>query len=94
MATQTRSQHQDPMDAEAAADRIRDFNEQLLEAGKKSSLVGVDVYEKAAHSFADFEVKVADRAQVEWVSTLAKAHAGFTRDLADVYGKATRELLK
>lgn len=91
MATQTK--HHDPLDTEAAADRIRDFNEQLIETGKKSSAVLVDAYDKAAHSFADFETKVADRTQLEPFSTLAKAHATFTRDIADLYTRATRELL-
>lgn len=94
MPTQTQPKTSTIPNVEAAADRLRGFNEQIFEATKKSGLVYVDAYDKALNSFADFETKLADRTQVEWVSTLTKAHASFTRDFADVYTKATRELLK
>lgn len=79
---------------EAAADRIRDLNERILESGKKAGNTYLDIYEKTLKSIADYQEKVGEQSQVEWVSTVANAQANFTRDLANAYTSAARSLLK
>jgi hypothetical protein len=52
-------------ETEAAAERIRELNEQVLGFGKKAGLQFLDAYEANAKTFADYQDKFADTAQVE-----------------------------
>src|SRR3954465_8256547 len=79
---------------EAAADRIRDLNERIIESGKKAGTTYLDVYEKTLNSIADYQEKVGEQSQVDWVKTITDAQANFTRDLAGAYTSAARTLLK
>jgi hypothetical protein len=89
METQTAAQ-----EAEVAADRVRELNEQVLDFGKKAGLQFLEAYETNMKTFADYQDKVADASQVEWVATAARAQANFTREIARVYTTTTREALK
>jgi hypothetical protein len=80
--------------AEAAADRIRDLNERIIESSKKAGSTYLDIYEKTLNSIADYQEKVGEQSQVDWISTIANAQANFTRDLAGAYSSAARSLLK
>ena len=80
--------------ADAAADRIRDLNERIIESSKKAGNTYLDIYEKTLKSIADYQKKVGEQSDVEWVTTIANAQAGFTRDLAGAYTSAARSLLK
>jgi hypothetical protein len=79
---------------DAAADRIRDLNERIIESSKKAGNVYLDIYEKTLNSIADYQEKVGERSEVDWVTTIANAQASFTRDLAGAYTSAARSLLK
>ena len=79
---------------EAAAERVRDLNERIIESSKKAGNVYLDIYEKTLNSIADYQEKVGEQSQVDWVSTIANAQANFTRDLAGAYSSAARSLLK
>ena len=52
------------------------------------------MYEKTLHSIADYQEKVGEQSDVDWISTIANAQANFTRDLADAYTSSARTLLK
>jgi hypothetical protein len=80
--------------ADAAADRIRDLNERILESSKKAGNVYVDMYEKTLHSIADYQEKVGQQSQVDWVETMANAQADFTRQLTKAFTSASRSALK
>jgi hypothetical protein len=80
--------------ADAAADRIRDLNERIIESSKKAGSTYLDIYEKTLNSIADYQEKVGEQSQVDWISTIANAQASFTRDLAGAYSSAARSLLK
>jgi hypothetical protein len=80
--------------ADAAADRIRDLNERIIESSKKAGNTYLDIYEKTLNSIADYQEKIGEQSQVDWVTTIANAQAGFTRDLAGAYSSAARSLLK
>jgi hypothetical protein len=79
---------------EAATERIRDLNERIIESSKKAGNTYLDIYEKTLNSIADYQEKVGERSQVDWVSTIANAQASFTRDLASAYSSAARSLIK
>ena len=95
MATQTKSKPNTAADnAEAAADRVREVNERIIESSKKAGHVYLDLYEKTLNSIADYQDKVGEQSQVEWVTTIANAQANFTRELATAYTSAARSVLK
>ena len=80
--------------AEETTERLRDFNERVLDAGRKAGGAYLDAYEKAAQSIVDYQEQVAKQSDVEWVSTVVEAQAKFTRELAKAYVTTGRELLK
>jgi hypothetical protein len=54
----------------------------------------LDAYESTLKSFADYQDKVAETSQVEWISSLAHAQAELTRGVAKVYASTARGLIK
>jgi 2-phosphoglycerate kinase len=80
--------------ADETTERIRDFNERVIDAGKKAGGAYLDAYEKAAQSIVDYQEQVARQTDVEWVSTIVDAQAKFTRELTKVYVSTGRQLLK
>lgn len=80
--------------AEAAADRIREVNERIIDSSRKAGSVYLDLYEKTLHSIANYQDKVGEQSQVDWVTTIANAQANYTRELASAYTSAARTLLK
>ena len=81
-------------DTEAAAERIRELNEQILEFGRKAGVTFLDAYETTLKTFADYQDKIADQSQVEWLANVARAQANFTREVTRVYTSSARDLLK
>ena len=88
------AQNNTTQQAEAAAERIRELNERVLEFGKKAGLQFLEAYESNMKTFADYGDKFADSAQAEWVTTAVRAQTDFTRELTRLYSTATRDLLK
>jgi len=80
-------------EAEAAVERIRELNEQILEAGKQWGQSFLDAYEQSMRTFADFTAKSGQSTDVEWISQIAKAQADFTREVTKAYTSAVRELV-
>jgi hypothetical protein len=79
--------------AEAAAERIRDLNEQILERIKSGGESALEAYERTLKTVADYQ-EAAGRRGAEWVTGLAEAQARFTRELASASPAAARELGK
>ncbi len=80
--------------ADAAVERIRELNERIIEATRKAGTSYLDNYEKTLQSIADYQDKIAESSQVDWITTIVTAQANFTRELAKAYADAGRELLK
>jgi hypothetical protein len=79
--------------AEAAAERIRDLNEQILERIQSGGESALEAYERTLKTVADYQ-EAAGRRGAEWVTGLAEAQAHFTRELASASPAAARELGK
>jgi len=90
MATATKTANQ----ADAATESLRDVNEQIIDFGRKTTATVLDAYETTLNSVADYQDKVAETSQVEWVSNLAHAQADLTRGVAKVYASTARGLIK
>jgi hypothetical protein len=89
MAATTTKNHTD-----ATTERIRDLNEQILDAGKKAGGAYLDAYEKSLQSIADYQASIAKQTDVEWIPTVVDAQTRFTRELTKLYVSTGRELLK
>jgi hypothetical protein len=90
MATATKTANQ----ADAATESPRDVNEQIIDFGRKTTATVLDAYETTLNSVADYQDKVAETSQVEWISNLAHAQAELTRGVAKVYASTARGLIK
>ncbi len=80
--------------AEETIERIRELNEQVLEAGKQWGQSFLDAYEQSMRTYADFTAKAGESTDVEWISHIAKAQADFTQEVARQAAEAARRLLK
>jgi hypothetical protein len=90
MATATKTANQ----ADAATESLRDVNEQIIDFGRKTTATVLDAYETTLNSVADYQDKVAETSQVDWISNLAHAQADLTRGVAKVYASTARGLIK
>ena len=79
--------------AEAATERIRDLNEQILERIKSGGESALEAYERTLKTVADYQEAAGERGG-EWVTGLAQAQAQFTRELASASPAAARALGK
>ena len=81
-------------DADATAERIRQLNEDILAFGRQAGQSFLDAYETTLKTFAEYQDKVADASQVDWVTSVARAQVNFTREMASLYTSAARDMLK
>jgi hypothetical protein len=75
---------------EAAAQRIRSLNQQVLARASAAGTGAVDGYEKALQDMADFETKIAGSSQLDWLQAVTRSHTKFVTDLASMYANAIR----
>ena len=80
--------------SEKAAQQIRELTERFLEAAKTGGNQSLDAYEKSLRSLVEFQERAADASQLDWVSSIATAHARFVQDVSTAYVNAAREMLK
>src|SRR3954453_4317087 len=80
--------------ADETIERIRQLNEQILEAGKQWGQSFLDAYEQSMRTYADFTAKAGENTDVEWVSHIAKAQADFTREVTRQATEAARRMFK
>jgi hypothetical protein len=92
MATQTKIPNETLL--EETADRVRELNERIVEGTRKAGNAYLDAYEKTLRGVADYEQKVAEASQVEWLETVLTAQANFTREIARASTASAREFLK
>jgi hypothetical protein len=81
-------------DLEAAAQRIRELSEKLIETSKKNGLVWLETYERVLNSMLALEEQAARGSQVDWITTLATTHADFVREVSQAYLGTLRQQLK
>lgn len=91
MTTQTKTQ---TPDIEQTVDRIRDLNEQVLDLGRKASVSLLEAQEATLNTVAEYQDKVAEQTKVDWIASLARAQADFTREFTGLYTSTARDLLK
>jgi hypothetical protein len=79
---------------EETVQRIRELNERFIESAKAAGNTSLDAYEKALQSMVEFQERAAGASQLDWVASIASAHAKFVQDLSSAYVSAAREMFK
>jgi hypothetical protein len=79
---------------EAAAERIRELNERIIDAGKRAGRGTLDIYESTLKAVADSLERGPGSSDIEWVSSVATAQANFIRDVTKAWASAARGALK
>jgi uncharacterized hydantoinase/oxoprolinase family protein len=79
---------------EDAVQKMRAYNERLVETGKTLTGNVIDTYEKTALGVADFQDKAAGAANANWIVEATSTQTGLTRDLTKAYVGAVRQLIK
>ena len=79
---------------EAAAERIRELNERIIDAGKRAGRGTLDIYESTLKAVSDSLERGPGSSDIEWVSSIATAQANFLRDLTKAWTSAARKALK
>jgi hypothetical protein len=80
--------------ADAAAERIRELNERIIDVGKSAGRGTLDVYESTLKSIADSLERGPGSSDIEWLSRIATSQANFIRDLTKAWASAARDALK
>jgi len=79
---------------EEGVQRIRELTERFIESAKAAGNQSLDAYEKSLRTLVEFQEKAAGASQLDWVSSIATAHASFVQDVSNAYVQAAREMLK
>jgi len=77
-----------------AVQRIRDLTERFIDSAKTAGNQSLDAYEQSLRTLVEFQEKAAGASQLDWVSSIASAHAKFVQDVSAAYVAAAREMLK
>jgi hypothetical protein len=79
---------------EDVAERLRELNEGIIAASKKSGRAYLEAYEANLKAIAEYQGKVAAASEVDWMSALLNAQADFTREIATAVAAHNRDLVK
>jgi hypothetical protein len=77
-----------------AVQRIRELTERFIESAKSAGNQSLDAYEDSLRSLVEFQERAAGASQLDWVSSIATAHAKFVQDVSAAYVSAARNMLK
>jgi hypothetical protein len=67
--------------------------DELVAAGKRVCLECVDSYEQAALTAIDLRERIAEATKLDWMRSMASAHAGLERDVTKAYVSSVRGFL-
>jgi hypothetical protein len=82
-----------PHDPQEIVASLREQNEQILAASRRTRLDLVESCEQALSALADSREKLADASEIEWLSRVLRAQADFTREIAEASSKFARDVL-
>jgi hypothetical protein len=77
-----------------AAKRIQDLTDRFISSAKTAGNQSLDAYEQSLRTLVEFQERAAGASQLDWVSSIAAAHAKFVSDVSTAYVSAARDMLK
>jgi hypothetical protein len=80
-------------DPEQVLADIVERQKQMLLGSRKATLDALHVYMQTADAFADSQEELAAASEVEWLSRLLRAQAGFTREVVAASEKFARDVM-
>jgi hypothetical protein len=81
-------------EADAAAQRVKELSDRMLELTKKNGLAWLEAYEKVLSNMLQLQQRAIASSQIEWINALATTNANFMREMSAAYFKTAREGLK
>jgi len=81
-------------DVEAAAQRIKQTSDRVLELSKENGLAWLEAYEKMLNGFLKLEEDTAKDLGQDWVSTLVSTQANVMREISQAFLGTVRDRLK
>lgn len=72
-------------DVEAVAERLRDLNEEIIDAGRRAGGSVLLLYEQSLCSIAAIPESLSVSKQATWFTEIVAAEADFMRALVDTY---------
>jgi hypothetical protein len=81
-------------DIEAAAERIKQTAERVLEFSKENGLVWLEAYEKMLNGVLKLEEEVAKDLGADWVNSVVSTQADAVREISEAFLGAVRDRLK
>ena len=79
---------------EETINQIRELTERFIDSAKAAGNQNLDAYEQSLRTLVEFQERAAGASQLDWVSTIAQAHAKFVQDVSAAYVTAARQMLK
>ena len=83
-----------PNEADAAAQRVKELSDRMVEVTKKNGLAWLEAYEKVLSNMLQLQQRAIASSQIEWINALATTNANFMREMSAAYFKTAREGLK
>lgn len=81
-------------DIEAAAQRIKETSDRVLELSKQNGLIWLEAYEKMLNGVLKLEEETAKDLKPDWVNTLVSTQADVVREMSEAFFGAVRDRLK
>jgi len=81
-------------EADAAAQRVKELSDRMLELTKKNGLAWLEAYEKVLSNMLQLQQRAIASSQIEWINALATTNANFMREMSAAYFKTVRDGLK
>ena len=81
-------------DIEAAAQRIKQTSDRVLELSKENGLAWLEAYEKMLNGVLKLEEETAKDLGADWINTLVSAQADMVREMSGAFLTAAKDRLK
>jgi hypothetical protein len=81
-------------DIEAAAARIKQTSDRVLELSKENGLAWLEAYEKMLNGILKLEQETAKDLGADWVNTLVSAQTDVVREMSEAFLGAVKDRLK
>jgi hypothetical protein len=81
-------------DIEAAAQRVKETSDRVLELSKENGLVWLEAYEKMLNGVLKLEQETAKDLGADWINTLVSTQADVVREMSQAFLGAVKDRLK